>query len=176
MCLITEQSKPKIAKENITCYKVLLAIENDSNILYSSPIRHFYFFENNPNPDRYFEPSKPYWLFKDSEDLKPSYVDDKGVVHPNPTSYKLYSGYFHMYKNYASAYYMVVNHPKMQLTVFECVIPKGAKYYIGDSGDIVADKMIIFQDIQNMREYLFDRKENAMKFDTYCRELNFKIF
>ena len=128
MCLVTKQSQSKIASEDITCYKVLLKLENEINntVFYVSPVRHFTFFENQVNPNKVFKAEKAYWLENSpDDDLKPTYIGNE------PVSYELNSGFFHMYKDYDSVVKAIINAPLESYAIFECVIPKGSHYYEG---------------------------------------------
>lgn len=164
MCLITKQSQSKIATEDITCYKVLLKLENTINnvVFYVSPVRHFTYFQNNPDPNKVFKAEKPYWLENlPFDDLKPNYIDDEGVVNPQPVSYQLNSGFFHMYKDYDSAvkeigkvkeYEKNVKIVTELSVIFECVIPKGSHYYesattIDSIPSIASDKLKIIKQL-----------------------------
>ena len=104
MCLITEQSQSKIASEDITCYKVLLKLENEINntvfndiVFYVSPVMYFTYFSNRTDlNNKVFKAKKSWWLENSpDDDLEPSCIDYN--------TYKLNSGFFHMYKDYDSA-------------------------------------------------------------------------
>ena len=130
MCLITKQSQSKIASKDITCYKVLLKLENEINntVFYVSPVRHFTYFSNRTDlNNKVFKAEKAYWLENSpDDDLEPSCIDDD--------TYKLNSGFFHMYKDYDSAVKVIKNSPpgeRESSLIFECVIPKGSHYYEG---------------------------------------------
>ena len=129
MCLVTNQSESKIASKDITCYKVLLKLENEisNTVFYVSPVRHFTYFSNRTDLDnKVFKAEKAYWLENyPGDDLKQTYIDNE------PVSYELNSGFFHMYKDYDSAVKAVKNAPIESYAVFECVIPKGSRYYEG---------------------------------------------
>lgn len=129
MCLVTEQLKSKIASEDITCYKVLLKLENEisNTVFYVSPVRHFTYFSNRTDlNNKVFKAEKAYGL-EDShgDDLKQIYIDNE------PVSYELNSGFFHMYKDYDSAVKAIKSSPLESYVIFECVIPKGSRYYEG---------------------------------------------
>ena len=125
MCLVTEQLKSKIAFEDITCYKVLLLTSDN---FYISPHRHFTFFENQVNPNKVFKAKKSWWTINiHGDDLE--LINDNGI-----DAFTLNSGFFHMYKDYDSAVKAVkilVPREKESYAVFECVIPKGSRYYEG---------------------------------------------
>ena len=151
MCLITKQSDAKIASKDITCYKVLLKYGN----VYISPCKHFAFFQNQPNPNKVFNAEKSYWLENfPNDDLKPNYIDDEGNFSLLPVSYELNYGFFHMYKDYESALKELKNdivtlEPSI---IFECVIPKGSRYYEGVTAlysvpSIASDKLKIIKQL-----------------------------
>ena len=146
MCLITQQNQPKIADNDIICYKVLLKMKTGERTSYVSPIQHWFYFKDEPDPNYVFVPDKPYWLDNGKEDLKVSYVDMT-----YPVNYELYSGYFHMYKNKEDAEkFLTMYNLPLSLSLFECVIPKGSKYYEGTckmcnliADSIASDKLIV---------------------------------
>lgn len=129
MCLVTNQSQSKIASKDITCYKVLLKLENEisNTVFYISPVRHFAYFSNRTDlNNKVFKAEKAYWL-KNSpdDDLEPTYIDNELI------SYELNSGFFHMYKDYDSAAKAIKSSPLESYVIFECVIPKDSHYYEG---------------------------------------------
>ena len=129
MCLVTNQSQSKIASKDITCYKVLLKLENEisNTVFYVSPVRHFAYFSNRTYlNNKVFKAEKAYGLENSpDDDLKPIYIDNE------PVSHELNSGFFHMYKDYDSAVKAVKSSPLESYVIFECVIPKGSHYYEG---------------------------------------------
>ena len=129
MCLVTNQSQSKIASKDITCYKVLLKLENEisNTVFYVSPVRHFTYFSNRTDlNNKVFKAEKAYWLENSpGDDLKQTYIDNE------PVSYELNSGFFHMYKDYDSAVKAIKSSPLEPYVIFECVIPKGSHYYEG---------------------------------------------
>ena len=154
MCLITKQSESKIASKDITCYKVLLKLENEINntVFYVSPVRHFTYFSNRTDlNNKVFKAEKAYG-FENShgDDLEPTYIDDNGV-----DTYELNSGFFHMYQDYDSAVKAIKSSPpgeRESSVVFECVIPKGSHYYEGFTSiyllpSIASDRLKIVKQI-----------------------------
>ena len=132
MCLITKQSQSKIASKDITCYKVLLKLENEINntVFYVSPVMHFTYFSNRTDlNNKVFKAEKPQWLENSpGDDLEQTYIGNE------PVSYELNSGFFHMYKDYDSAVKAIKNSvtgERESSVIFECVIPKGSHYYEG---------------------------------------------
>ena len=146
MCLITEQLKPKIASKDITCYKILLLTSDN---FYISPYRHFTFFENQVNPKKVFKAKKSWWTINiHGDDLE--LFNDNGI-----DAFTLNSGVFHMYKDYDSAVKAIkwlVPREKESYAIFECVIPKGSRYYEGFTSiyrlpSIASDKLKIVKQI-----------------------------
>lgn len=150
MCLVTNQSQSKIASEDITCYKVLLKLENEisNTVFYVSPVRHFTYFSNRTDlNNKVFKAEKAYGLENSpDDDLEPTYIDNE------PVSYELNSGFFHMYKDYDSAVKAVKSSPLESYVIFECVIPKGSHYYEGVTSiyllpSIASDRLKIVKQI-----------------------------
>ena len=146
MCLVTEQLKPKIASKDITCYKILLLTSDN---FYISPYRHFTFFENQVNPKKVFKAKKSWWTINiHGDDLE--VFNDNGI-----DAFTLNSGVFHMYKDYDSAVKAIkwlVPREKESYAIFECVIPKGSRYYEGFTSiyrlpSIASDKLKIVKQI-----------------------------
>ena len=146
MCLVTKQSESKIASEDITCYKVLLLTSDN---FYISPHRHFTFFENQVNPNKVFKAKKSWWTINiHGDDLE--LINDNGIY-----AFTLNSGFFHMYKDYDSAVKAIkrlVPREKESYAIFECVIPKGSRYYEGFTSiyllpSIASDKLKIVKQI-----------------------------
>ena len=146
MCLVTEQLKPKIASKDITCYKILLLTSDN---FYISPYRHFTFFENQVNPKKVFKAKKSWWTINiHGDDLE--LFNDNGI-----DAFTLNSGFFHMYKDYDSAVKAIKNSvtgERESYVIFECVIPKGSRYYEGFTSiyrlpSIASDKLKIVKQI-----------------------------
>ena len=146
MCLITEQLKPKIASKDITCYKILLLTSDN---FYISPYRHFTFFENQVNPKKVFKAKKSWWTINiHGDDLE--LFNDNGI-----DAFTLNSGVFHMYTDYDSAVKAIkwlVPREKESYAIFECVIPKGSRYYEGFTSiyllpSIASDRLKIVKQI-----------------------------
>lgn len=49
--------------------------------------------------------------------------------------------------------------------IFLSVIPKGHKYFVGDAGDIVATKLIIFETAEGLSDYEKKKKTDAVTVD-----------
>lgn len=65
-------------------------------------------------------------------------------IDPMPSSGVVEKG-IHAIVNSSDARYAKALEGLTRNKMFEAVIPKGAHYYIGDMGDIVADKMIVYK-------------------------------
>ena len=109
MCLITDWDKPRIAKENIICYKWYGML----NFVYVSPYR------GKPMPDSnivtYSDLSEPEILHLFT--TIPKYTIEKG---------------FHSFVNYIDA--ERDSHHNRDAIIVSCVIPKGSRYYKGVFG------------------------------------------
>lgn len=49
--------------------------------------------------------------------------------------------------------------------VYFSLIPKGHKFFIGDEGDIVATKLIMFESLEGLSKYLNEKKTGKMDVD-----------
>lgn len=133
MCLNTIQEKTKIAKKDITCYKVLTYKVDDTNgdIIYLSPFFDFVWYRNHPNPVFSHMADTSWYIENGKEDKKLSnigYYDDKGNRHKQ---YQVHSGYFHTFKFKSDAEDLFVRLGSNKLVIVECTIPAGTSYYEG---------------------------------------------
>lgn len=102
MCLYTNQTKPLIAKKDITCYKVVYyPYEADKQFR-----SEFRFFEYRIGHTYRLRTGVKQWL-------------------PNDAGY-LYSG-FHSFTTLKHA----LEYGGKGMVLLKCVIPKGARYYVG---------------------------------------------
>ena len=126
MCLIKLKSQPlgpKIAKEDITVFKVL----KEYNYIvpeYTSPYR-----------DHTYEMGKTY----------KSYLDNPRTGYRSRT---LISKGIHSFRSKAAANKLIKELPStltswLNLVIVQCVIPKGSKYHLGYNLEIVSDKLKI---------------------------------
>lgn len=122
MCLFKNDkyhphSCPLIAKEDIVCYKQVF---RNIDGTYKTP------YTNTLIPTECVENKVP---FKAKIDKKFKFF----CYHVLGTSLIVNDGFIHVYK-----------HPQYQLgwITFECIIPKGTKYFIGIKGDLAARKII----------------------------------
>lgn len=107
MCLVTKLEQPIIAEKPITCYKVLWYKED----------KFVSFFHSNFE----WEMDKVHTTtLRKGEKLE----DGRGTV---------YQG-FHSYKDLYTAL-MFMSWTTLTCAAAECIIPKGAKYYVGEEGD-----------------------------------------
>ena len=166
MCLcvlnIPEDLNPKIATEDILCYKLLLY--NQTTNRYETPYQNFPIVFGYKN--RYdmaademtgFYYAEQMFCVKSSwtvnSFLQPSFVSEelkwingKNIQQlsrvENPTSefLDIHAG-IHAYLNIDNIF---IGHDCIHF--FKAIIPKGAHYFIGREDDIVADKMIIFDE------------------------------
>lgn len=105
MCLYTTQTKSLIAKKDITCYKVVHLHENET--LFRSEFR---FFE--------YKIGRVYSLCTSVKQWVPNQYGN------------MYSG-FHSFTTLRNA----LTYGGKHMALLKCVIPKGARYYVGDFGN-----------------------------------------
>lgn len=121
MCLCTLQKKPFVAEKDIVCYKALVL--NESNKFVTPVIKRNI-------PDAVISGRRLYrarWLFRrarKSQDFPYLNVVDRGWVHTYSTK-----------PNFFQVSYDVW---------FECVIPKGTKYWKSEDGEEYASRSIRF--------------------------------
>lgn len=110
MCLVTDWKEPKIAEEDITCYKWYGML----NFAYVSP------YQGKPMPDgniiTYSDLSEPEVLHLFT--IVPKYIIEKG---------------FHSFVNRIDA--ERDSYQNRNAIIVSCTIPKGSKYYKGVFGD-----------------------------------------
>ena len=113
MCLYTKQTKPKIAEEDIICYKFYI---RDNEILFS-----------------------PYQGFRAPEigivantELGKSYrpTDNGSYIH-NFLGFKRVDKGFHSFKILEEIKHKINGYRNLDLVIFKCIIPRGSSYYEG---------------------------------------------
>ena len=126
MCLITDWDKPRVAEEDIICYKWYGIL----NFIYVSP------YQGKPMPDdniiTYSDLSEPEILYLSAV---PKYTIEKG---------------FHSFVNRIDA--ERDSYKNRDAIIVSCIIPKGSRYYKGVFGDaesycsesIKIEKIIMF--------------------------------
>jgi hypothetical protein len=125
MCLFKDQylhphNRPLIAKEDIVCYKQVC---RHSCGLYETP------YTNTIIPTESIENKIP---FKAKIDKKLRFF----CAHVLGTTSIVDDGFIHVYKH---------PHRQFGLTTFECMIPKGTKYFVGFHGDLAAKEIIFLE-------------------------------
>lgn len=124
MCLISYISEPLVAKEDIVCYKVLHHLGDNC---YVSPFRNMPYKINSVN--------YPETVFSES-DIKLTEL----------YCYSIGNGFLHCYRSCGVplSYYDFKQQISCPLYLFECYIPKGAKYFINRNGtEVCADKLFV---------------------------------
>jgi len=130
MCLITKWKKPKVAKKDIICFKTMRRIEG---AITSS----FQFFEY--ELDKLYEtemaedPSGGPHDYKDSKKLE-EYVRE-GIPH------KIISEGFHAALTIQRLGWIGFDY------IYKCIIPKNSLYYRDATGLIVANQIIIKEEV-----------------------------
>ncbi len=148
MCLtILEKTNKRVAVNDILVYKCL---DYDVVYGYSTPFQYFpiYFTENG----RYWMNVKNFTYSRNRKDV------DEGI---------------HAY------YDKEIADDTSESFVDSCgtkthyaIIPKGAKYYIGDKGDVVATTVIIFETEKDYENYIVEKNgEKICKIGKYSLSL-----
>lgn len=120
MCLLTKQKEPLTAKEDITCYKVLIKQYKQYYAFYKSSFEY---------------------KFNQTYRLRKSLKNNK---HPLRHGGSVTEG-FHSYTSmYNSLYHRLFRGQTKQkgdadLVLVECTIPKGAKYFVGEHSNYEGD-------------------------------------
>ena len=127
MCLYLKNIKPKIAKRDIVCYKILNRTSrfnwdtNEMEEMYTTPYQHTPI--NSVNDDiikgiRCFEPNSSTPHISSSSDL----FCLKGF------KWAMRGGCIHSYRYKNDANFMIDD---FEQVIFKCIIPKGTEYYKG---------------------------------------------
>lgn len=127
MCLITYWKKPKIAKKNIVCYKILE--DKGLNGLYSPHTQTKYSTGLNKAYGEtiiYRGPILNHSIFK-----RKTYMIERGMLHCCTTE-----GYSFEYL------YKIFNNPFYHHIIYKCIIPKGTEYYISTDKKQICAKAI----------------------------------
>lgn len=131
MCLVTSQREPKIAEEDIICYKVLI---KNRDGLYSPILNVKYNIELNI-------------AHGELEITEVRIKNTADCIYPyNIALYCIRGGVLHCYKSKHNA----KEHRKWSCNsvVYKCIIPKGSKYYVSiDDIEICSDKLILLTKI-----------------------------
>ena len=130
MCLFSKEPAPRIAQEDIECFKILR--EKDGQWL--TPYRDYpveFNIELTAEGDDEFS----------GLDIFGFYKVDKGYFH-SCTSVEVTRNYAQEIK----VAYTRRGRKCSPLTGFKAIIPKGSRYYIGSRGDLCSDKLIILKE------------------------------
>lgn len=140
--------KPIVAKENILVFKVI----TDLTTTYHTPYQFFVIhFKNGV------------YKYKTTRmqagKLQAGEFDTQGVYIPNCVTKGI-----HSWIDEKRAERSAENYSNDR--VFYCVIPKGAKFYIGDNFDVVSNKLIVYEH----KSYYDIANVNAKNMDLYLTE------
>lgn len=139
MCLYTKTNEPKIAEQDITCYKVMMVMETPIKDVYRTP------FQDKIVSIDVINGNKPY------------VANCKGTAKRVVNSWKEYSideGFIHTIRDLDDAkwlykhineYWVTSNTP----VLFSCKIPKGTKYFEGHDSNLksgFSSEQIVFQE------------------------------
>lgn len=129
MCIFVDDNHIKVAKENITCYKVLRRKNNWDDTLVSP-----YHEEMEWDFDMLFHAPKPKWRLQYDKYHKGWFTND---------------GYFYTFHDYADAYELMQKlswgGAKCWYVIVKCTIPKGTNYYNGIQGDSQQDHLMMME-------------------------------
>jgi len=155
MCLNTKTSVYSVAENDIKCYKVLLLCDGEFMTPYQkTPIRKIVVDGKTP-------------FFADGEKSIKGMdynSDNTSVYDAFSNKYVIGNGFIHTYKSLTSAWYLKNHiefiHPKYVCCIFECEIPKGAKYYEGE--DDFYEVAFASEKIKFIKEIKIDVHEQIM--------------
>lgn len=134
MCLVKSSifkrnySKPLVADEDIVVYKAL----DHRNIFTGEKVIR--------TPYQFYPIS-----FKDGKCVMDGYLECN--------RFKSVSYGFHSYVDEEKADMSCKCFPETEMTKHWAIIPKGGRYFLGNDGDVVSDKLIIFETKENFMEY-----------------------
>lgn len=116
MCLYTKNNQFSIAKENLTCYKVLAFYDGG----FMTPYQKTFI------PKNVIDGKIPF-IARGEQQIEQGYLSVSCVIG---------GGFVHTYKSLTSAW-LLKNHigfmnSEYVCSIFECEIPKGTKYYEGE--------------------------------------------
>lgn len=135
MCLETYRKEPLIAERDIKCYKTIKIVRNKL----FSPFEN-YLLKVGENTTEAEEDTihsmYPTYPFLEPE-LKLLYSIGKGFLH----AFTLYTDAEKLARTLIGSYH------KSIFKVYECFIPKGSKYYIGNYDDICSKRLVLFREI-----------------------------
>ena len=114
MCLTATHKKAKIAKEDIHCYKVFV-VRNTHLI---SPYQKYRWYIN-----------------------KLITIPKFGIINYSNGTKDVHEG-LHAYTK-TGLYLNIILFANSNAKVYNCIIPKGSKYYLGENEDIVSNQMIV---------------------------------
>lgn len=129
MCLIVQSREPKIAEEDIICYKLVKYWE-DADV-YVSPLQHFPIASSRKIIG---------FIQKDDSDYSRVYP---GIITRKTLDYNVGGGFLHTFMYLKSAKYIISKvSNKSEYRIFKCIVPKGVKYYEGYSKSTLCGNII----------------------------------
>lgn len=130
MCLYSREIKPKIAENNIHCYKVLSKIDNDFYTPYTETL-----VSENVNKKVILEAFGEKTI--DTEHINGDYkcTVSKGYIH-------CYISYIKALDEIGCISSIYIGQHNKSVLLCEVVIPKGTEYYEGINGDICAERIV----------------------------------
>lgn len=128
MCLEVKNSTPKIAEQDIVCYKVLQRELNDvtkeDGITYVTErlITPFFHYPMEPNK-----------LYEEKDNTEIDFGTKLTFFHKIKYTTFVEGGTFHTFKNKLDARFFIcdLGRTRHECVIMKCVIPKGTKYFEG---------------------------------------------
>lgn len=188
MCLVTDNPKPLISEKQKTCYKIVGLVKDwNGQITTFTPYLFVTLCKSFPYEGMEITPS-----VCDDREMQESDVHDLNILrevfsagfpasaHPespmasrNSRQYFVDRGWIHAYLSFPpkfefNSFFLVMNREKFMVAVLECMIPKGAEYYIGVNDEICASSMTVKRvlGISGKEAHSFDELMAAV-FETY---------
>lgn len=135
--------KPIVAKENILVFKVITALTTTYHTPYQIFVIHF---------------KNGVYNYKTTR-MQIGEFDTQGGYLPNCVTKGIHAWIDEKHAERCAGQYS-------NDRVFYCVIPKGAKFYIGDNFDVVSNKLIVYEH----KSYYDIANINAKNMDLYLTE------
>ena len=130
MCLFSKQQVPKVAVEDIECFKILKELHGAYYTPYrDTPVKFNELMETGRNP-----------FIIGTRRVYDYYVIEEGYFHSCSTK-EFADKEFNRIK--IGCFRDKVKLPKLH--IFKAIIPKGTHYYVGVNGDLCSDKLIIMK-------------------------------
>lgn len=137
MCLITDQQQPKIAEEDITVYKVLQGMNSPYHSDFTYILGKLYKTD--------IQEDDSFWCFDASDNVVlASYF---GIDWKINRKLKCFGQGFHSALSISRLRESSIAYA-WRAYIYECIIPKGSKYYVNPSNLAISNQIIIKRKIE----------------------------